>query len=812
MICKKMASLLMTTVLLLSCFTACGNSSKDKVKTNQIVKVAEDEPWFSTTRTKNDFGLLDVKFEPLDVRVTAPEAVGDKLVYLIRGTKDYSPEEYMNELGDDVELVEETQTMDYRAYHYWRECFLLAAYDFEGNLLWSSDFKSLIDEDNWVFTDTSLIKTNDELKLCLEDYTHSIRNVYDIDLSDGKLSESEQDGNESGSKYDYSLGNQPKELSIGDKTVNIYSKMGDGSFPEELNAEVISSDGKSRVINLLEYVDIDVFILNKVLKKNNSEIMLVLASFDDEGNYIFKPVTVNVDNMTVEEYVLSEDLKTFEDSFDSIFELDGKIYCNSPYGLYSVDWDAGTKEEIISFDQCNSNITELENATPIMVSDDRNELIFSCINTQNSACEAEIYRFTREEKNPNAGKTVLTVAGLTQIDASTAENIFQFNQSNSEYMIRYTDKYQTKNDDVMELSNLLIQDWSEGIGPDILINSAEYTQFNSDVYLVDLTQYMTDLNSEEYYTNIVDAVKTGDALYQFPLTLNLNCFYGYEEIADNGSGFTFEEYEAIIDEYCDGLNPMLLDFGRTGVFAEFVTNMQTPLIDNGKINLRSDEFKAICEYCASLPAPSSEEDDVGFNAFSVGAGKLNRYNNDYMSFALNDKISLYALPSYNGKAVAATITSSLAISEACANPDAAWDFIKLSIGCENSYDYINGYKSDGNIAIYSSSFKFSMSRSKTEALLSSFQAECNSTVRSFYYSTNENDLVKFNLPRYYIEEEDIQGLLDIIEKVNVVSSCDTDIIPVLAEEFEAYFSGQKSLDEVISISEDRCQTIIDERS
>ena len=44
-----------------------------------------------------------------------------------------------------------------------------------------------------------------------------------------------------------------------------------------------------------------------------------------------------------------------------------------------------------------------------------------------------------------------------------------------------------------------------------------------------------------------------------------------------------------------------------------------------------------------------------------------------------------------------------------------------------------------------------------------------------------------------------------------MNSIDSEINIILIEEMPAYFSGQKTLDDVISVMEDRVQTFLDER-
>ena len=59
--------------------------------------------------------------------------------------------------------------------------------------------------------------------------------------------------------------------------------------------------------------------------------------------------------------------------------------------------------------------------------------------------------------------------------------------------------------------------------------------------------------------------------------------------------------------------------------------------------------------------------------------------------------------------------------------------------------------------------------------------------------------------------EQVEDLERTIESCSKMNTQDASINVVLVEEMPAYFAGQKTLEEVISIMEDRIQTFLDER-
>lgn len=60
--------------------------------------------------------------------------------------------------------------------------------------------------------------------------------------------------------------------------------------------------------------------------------------------------------------------------------------------------------------------------------------------------------------------------------------------------------------------------------------------------------------------------------------------------------------------------------------------------------------------------------------------------------------------------------------------------------------------------------------------------------------------------------DDINNLEKIILSCSKMDSHDSSIYMIFSEELPAYFSGQKELDEVIMIIQDRAQRVLDERN
>ncbi|MCQ2483423.1 MAG: extracellular solute-binding protein, partial [Clostridia bacterium] len=739
---------------------------------------------------------------------------------------DESEEESDDEISEEGDLTEdEWEDSDY----YDSSYSALVAYDMEGNKLWLTDLKSYNSYDGGDTSSSinSISKDGDKILLSVNKYDMNSGDTsmvyYDVDIQTGKVS-SEPNADNDVSKFslvdEYTYSDN--EYSFDNCVVIPYYHYAEDYSSVDYSLQIIK-DGEATLLDLTEIADSDeVYGVANVFSISDEELLLVV--YTEKGDVYAQ---LNINSMSSEIVEVSDELKNLA---WGIIQLDGKMYVSDNEGLYQVDYKAGTKEMIFSFTECNVNLNDISAMQPLSVSDD--EVIFagSVYTTDATSSMSNetygVYKFTRASSNPNAGKTILRAASTTYLNEAAAEAIYQFNQSSDKFFITYSNKYSAANiyiDDTSDMTNddyslfylkassdlnsQLAMDLMNGEGPDIIFDSASFTQMNNSDYLVDLSEYVSGLSSDRYYTNIFDACRTGEALYQLPISMYCNAMIAPEGASSNGKGFTFDEYISAVDEYNNGNDPLIGYSGRLSVFTELLEEMETPIVDeNGEVNLNSEEFRAICEYCAELP----EMPEFGGNEDFVGSGymyddtQMMRINTFFMydigsylydMFRSEEEMAIYGMPSYNGKGPSIGIESSVAISASCANVDGAWEFVNTMLQDD----------------ILSKLWGMSISKNN-------MQLHCEDAIESYNDEVEENlkwstkqELISYGMPYEKISEADAQKALDFIESIDSVIRQDGEITTIITEEIQPFFAGQKSLDEVISIMEDKCQTVVNER-
>ena len=591
---------------------------------------------------------------------------------------------------------------------------------------------------------------------------------------------------------------------------------------------------------VLKEDDLNIWDVSTMLPIDSNTVLIPASTEEDMKYYTMDLSTLEIKDADMKEY----DWLDLESVGSCNIGADGLVYYASATGINKLDLKKKSDEEIFNYSWCGVNRSQLSDLAIIEASEDRFLLCgenwsFSPFNDDYST-NFKIYELSRAAKNPHAGKTILelyTSYGYT--NDQVADAILKFNDSNPDYFIEVTDRYSksveyeyTDSDNPddyektelnynAEMSNVLAMDIMNGEGPDILMDVSRLGQLNNTNYLADLTPYVSDLGSDKYYTNILDASKVDGVLYQFPISFYISGIQTSDKYAGkSGVGFTTGEYEKFLNEDLNGND--VINCGQAIYFSRLFTAMSDKFIVNGKADFKSDEFKDLAEFVkANVPEKAKTwdemySDDYGSGTYIVGAStfKGDRYGmepsiamdvNCYGigSFLMNqaelvEGNTILGIPSSDGRGPCVCPSDSVAISAQAENIDACGEFIKLLLSEDMQMEYAmqdyfvlsrDAFRKVGKIAI-----------------------DYYNGDGSYYFDTYDPMTGEtLNNKKKTFTEKDIDQVENILLSCTRTSSADATINLILVEEMPAYFSGQKDLDAVITIAQDRVQKVLDER-
>lgn len=528
----------------------------------------------------------------------------------------------------------------------------------------------------------------------------------------------------------------------------------------------------------------------------------------------------------------------------SLSGTDGSTYYSSANGIYKIDVKNKKTIEIFNYSWCSVSRKVMNSSQLVECSDDRivlsGELYTRGALGQTSESEFFVLTLNRAATNPHAGKTIIELYSPGgYVEENICDAVAKFNETSSTHYIEVHDRYsnvdtgvdysKVGSDDDMQnaelkynasMSNELAMDILNGEGPDILLNCSSYGQLNNANYLVDLNKYVGTLDSNKYFTNVIEAAETDGKLYQFPLCYMVSGIHTDVKYAGkSGVGFTTAEYEKFLNETLNGKD--IINYGQAQYFTRLFTAMSDKFIVDGKVDFSGPEFEELAEFVKkNVPERAKswnemyDSGDGGGTAYAVGvkafkgdpAGQelvavyttcygLSGYF--YQMAALQGASGFLGIPSTDGRGPMLEPYVSVAVSAQSKSADACGEFVKMLM----SDDVQQAFAKSDNLIL------------NREA----FRAAAKDTVEYFNGEGGENffGYAKAggnpNQNRIKFSEKNVDEFEKIILSISRMNSADASINLILVEEMPAYFSGQKELADVIKIAQDRAQKVISER-
>ena len=579
------------------------------------------------------------------------------------------------------------------------------------------------------------------------------------------------------------------------------------------------SDNNTTVIDMRElFPNETIFDVANIIDIGNNKALI--CATDSGASKFF---TIDFTTMNVEK--IDGDMSWLPGDASNIFAVEGigSAIVNQD-GVYAIDFDSSSLEPLLLFDDTNVNRSDVNNFTPIRITED--EFVFTGVPNMpevgsgtSTTSRAGIYTFTRAESNPNAGKTIISVASVESFPYALCNAVCEFNDSSENYFIKLdskynidqhsgefsnADDYQAARDRVSaDLSNQLAIDLMAGEGPDVIINAASLTMMNNSDYLLDLAPYVQEnYGSDNYFTNIFDACKDGEALYQIPLAFSvIGIATSQDNVEDGQNGFTFEQYADFVEGPCNGVSPF--SGNQIDIFIRLVDCMYDSFIEEGIVNFDTEEFRALADFTAENITDElslGESGDEGYYETDSSVASIEYIDNIssyFQSVSGKDNV-LLGLPSYDGRGPVIYDINSVAISAQTDNQDACYEFVSmlLSDSCQEIY------------AVYN----IPVNRNAFDTVAHEYMETTNYELDLMLRLYDEALLTMYGYNTAHMEESDIPEFEEFVEGISRMYVNDGSINSIIREEMPSYFAGQKTMEQIIPVLTDRVSTVLNERS
>ena len=718
-------------------------------------------------------------------------------------------------LVSNTEFSENYDVQDYRVY------------DIDGNHLYDFDPKEAaaeyLQDAGWMYVNSAYVKYGS----FYIDVTAEIDGEYKdllllFDPASGEVISSEEKTESSGSVY--------FTEKMDGWTITVYEQYNSADIYDTTSTlELISPEGER-----LEYVpsemypDLQIRSVWKAIYAGDHKVLLetVDRSFMGHMNLLYD---LSERTMTVlpedNEYSWLDDLGYMSLLTTQYIDGIGNV-STSGQGIQVLDFEQKRFEMLVPYDNCDVNRSLASSAAIQSMTDDHIILGSSPYQMYSDVMAdgpATIVILQRADSNPHEGDRILTAATVDmELSYPTAEAIRLFNRGDNGALILLDPGYSylTVASEVSSglgsgsgsfelqekeaaMSKLTI-DLMAGEGPDIILDTFEFRQLDRSGLLLDVTDVIP---TSGLYDNILDSSKIAGCLYQVPLSFALQgLLVDTEDIDPSVPGFTYETYRDYVYGPCNGTDPTRLT--RLDFLSAGLRQAEDRIQENGTYDFGSSEFRDLAAFVNGQILP----DEIEFDPLSAipDTYRSNLGQTNYIALAsaseymrqtqgrIND-LTMYGFPSSVPSGPRITVLQSAAVSSSTEYPDDCKEFIRLLMGEEFQQLYANYAGFPVNPSAL---------RDALDPDVATYNARVDECSR---YSPDEFRLEE-GLPVCRVDADELYGLFDsLIRSASGITTTDAAVEMIVREEIQAYFAGQKTLDEVIGIIQDRADTYVNER-
>ncbi len=340
--------------------------------------------------------------------------------------------------------------------------------------------------------------------------------------------------------------------------------------------------------------------------------------------------------------------------------------------------------------------------------------------------------------------------------------------------------------------------------PDILdLSQLNEQQLAAKGVLEDLNPYLEQSNKyskEDFVDGILEGYTYENILTSIPTTFNINTIVGKSSELGTEMGWSLEEMVAFAKEHPDA---QLFDGVTQATMMQYcLMYNQDSFVDwsKGECYFDSDEFRTLLEFVGMFPVEIDWETfEGGMKVEERQAGEIlleNAYISEFQDVQIypaiyGEDVTFIGFPTTDGSVGCAMEAGTrYGITTKSAQKEGAWAFIESYLDYSKDSMYIWGF----------STLKDRLQQQIDECM----QAQDGASSIGW-----EDWEYTYHTPTQ--EEVDLVKELIAIAKPGSNIAND-EIMVIINEEAEAYFQGQKTIDEVVSIIQSRAQIYISENS
>ena len=505
---------------------------------------------------------------------------------------------------------------------------------------------------------------------------------------------------------------------------------------------------------------------------------------------------------------------------------DYDMYYQSGINIYGYKRETESGEKL--FDWLNADVSQAD-LTGYTARPDGS--FFAVTNSWDSKWEnvsTEFVTLVKKSWDEVPQKETLTLA-CQWVDSDMQEAVIRFNRS-GKVRIKVIDysQYSTEEDWNAGTTKLTTEIMA-GTMPDIIaLNGLPYQQMASRGLLTDLYPFMEkdgEVRREDFLPNVLQAMEVGGKLYSTVSTFTVATLAGAADVVGDEPGWSYDDLRAALAAMPAGC-AVLDEYTTSGdILRAELTIDSDYYIDweQGKVNFDSKGFTDLLELAKLFPDSfdwnSYDWDDYQPEYERIAEGRQMLMRLQLNGFAdipnhesqFGGKMTYIGFPSVSGSGSYLNINSGYGISSACADKEAAWEFLRSFMtpkALENN-DYYWGFPANARLLEKQLKDAMTVEYQKDPKGNYLLDEEGNKIPVPITYTMREGGMESD--PVYALTQEQADKAMELIRSTDKIYMENTTVLNIICEQADAFLSGQKSAEEVARLTQGKMSIYVNEQ-
>ncbi len=432
-----------------------------------------------------------------------------------------------------------------------------------------------------------------------------------------------------------------------------------------------------------------------------------------------------------------------------------------------------------------------------------------------AGAEMELSVLTKKNRSEVPEKQILTYASL-YVPYYTENDIVAFNKQSDKYRIEVKE-YGDDTMDYADRMSLLNTDLTSGNGPDIIDLSycpLSLSELVDAGVVEDLTPYLEaddTLKREDMVENVMRAYEQDGGLYGIMSCFGIESIIGKVSDVGDQTTWSIEDMMALVDS--KGKDVEIIEYMDKSYMLTLLCMMnQNLFIDKeaGTCDFTSGEFAKMLEFANRFPK------EVDYNA--NGPSEIEKIRNGQLvlisriitsvslyqmyEYEFGEPVNFIGYPTFEGSGLLLSSNgTTVAMHAGSKNKDGVWEFIRFNLSEKRQE---NLPTANGGFPILKSALDKELAEAMEDEYYEDEDGNQKLTSKATW-STGD-----FSVEVYAATQEQVDRIREMIDTAQPNARADQKISEIINEEAQAYFDGQKSMEDVAALVQNRVQTYLSE--